>query len=360
MPTLEYNFAVSAIKSYEKLLTNKKTNTASFEALGTKANLSATDQKKIDAIAARMNYAPGSDARIEADQCIELYTSGKNRLVRSIQDGKKVVSTLKGELESLISKRKSRPVEHAFERVLEKYDIVYQQHYTMTLIGEHCHRWLVNHEDILEEARTVFVDGLSIEIPGVANKSEGEKAALMEIIDILLIQMKDIMSVLDFIIATMREQRKHDDEECKLFEKSCKYLGMRWREYGLSPTPKLHSLERHVPDFMWRYRRLFGEDSIERGHATKNRFNRCLQCVRRWDDKIDIRERRIGAGNLGSVAEAVKDSALATGRIFSPPVMEKKRAASSEKKETKDERRNFICQKIMEEDLTEITVMAVE
>ena len=40
----------------------------------------------------------------------------------------------------------------------------------------------------------------------------------------------------------------------------------------------------------------FDEDSIERGHATK--INRALQFGKHLDERIDIRERRIGAGVL--------------------------------------------------------------
>ena len=44
----------------------------------------------------------------------------------------------------------------------------------MTLIGEHRHRWLVNHENILEEVRLVLVAELSVQIEGLENKSERE------------------------------------------------------------------------------------------------------------------------------------------------------------------------------------------
>lgn len=64
------------------------------------------------------------------------------------------------------------------------------------------------------------------------------------------------------LISVIREQKYHDDEECDTFQKACEYLGMKWREFDLSPTPKVQSLERHEPEFMWRYRRLFAEDSI--------------------------------------------------------------------------------------------------
>ena len=133
---------------------------------------------------------------------------------------KKLIN-LKNELESLTSKSKSRPIEHEFEKILAKYDIVYQQHFTMTLIGEHCHRWLVYHEEILNEIRDLMIKGLTYEIDGLEKKSEEEKNAISVDIDNLIDYMKDLMSVLDFIVSTMREQRAHNDEECKLFQIAC-------------------------------------------------------------------------------------------------------------------------------------------
>ena len=54
----------------------------------------------------------------------------------------------------------------------------------MTLIGEHCHRWLLNHEDILAEVKLKLVEGLSIHIEGVEEKTEEEKTILTDKIDI--------------------------------------------------------------------------------------------------------------------------------------------------------------------------------
>ena len=227
-----------------------------------------------------MLYAPGASARNAADLVVKNFEAESKRVTAAFLEKRKMVATLKSEFESLLSNRKHREVEHAWEAVLAKYQIVYQQHFTMTLIGEHCHRFLVNHEEILEELRVILLDGINIVVDDVAPKSADEKEALTDQIDGLIIAMKEIMSVLDLVVSIMREQRSHTKEECDDFGKICRYLGMLWRTHGLSVTPKIHILECHVPAFMLKFGRpLFGEDSIERLHASNNRFNRVLANV---------------------------------------------------------------------------------
>ena len=103
--------------------------------------------------------------------------------------------------------------------------------------------------------------------------------------DELIHDMKDLMSVLDFIVFTMKEQRYHTDDECKTFENACKYRRDTLYTYKLSPICKLHinSLEKHVPWFMKTYRRLFGKDNIECFHASNNNYNRALKSIRVWE-----------------------------------------------------------------------------
>ena len=98
--------------------------------------------------------------------------------------------------------------------LLTEYNIVYQQHFTTTLIGEHCRRWLVNNEEILDRLRDeVFIAGLNLVVEGVEPKSEERKAELTVEIDKLITDMKDLISVLDFIVFTMWKRRYYTDEE---------------------------------------------------------------------------------------------------------------------------------------------------
>jgi len=310
------------VKSYEKLLTQKQVNVDLYYRLGLKEDRNEAQQKQLEELGARMEYAPGTAVRAEMDNIINDHHANKAPQQKAIQEAKKRFATLKAELDDLDKGRKYRPVEHMFETLLNEYNIVYQQHFTMTLIGEHCHRWLVNNEEILDRLRDeVFIAGLNLVVEGVEPKSEERKAELTIEIDKLITDMKDLMSVLDFIVFTMREQRYHTDEECEIFENACKYLGHAWRECNLSPTCKIHSLETHVPWFMWRYRRLFGEDSIERLHANNNYYNRALRCIRSWSKRVVTREIRKKAGELTEVADTsklVEDSTARAKRKLEP------------------------------------------
>jgi len=93
----------------------------------------------------------------------------------NIQASKAKLVTLKKELEELYKNISGRPVKDKFENVLSKYNIVYKQHFTMTLTGENCHRWLINNEDILEELKEILVESLEIEGDGIEKKSDDTK-----------------------------------------------------------------------------------------------------------------------------------------------------------------------------------------
>ena len=45
----------------------------------------------------------------------------------------------------------------------------------MALIAEHCHHWLVHHEDIYGEFRNLIIEGFENETHGLENKSYREK-----------------------------------------------------------------------------------------------------------------------------------------------------------------------------------------
>jgi hypothetical protein len=315
--THDIKAANERILAYSKLVTNKKHNLALYAKLTAdreRGALSATNEALFLDLQERVLYAPGTPARLAADSVVRNFEADSKRVTAALVEKRKMVATLKSDFESQLSNRKHREVEHAWEEVLAKYQIVYQQHFTMTLIGEHCHRFLVNHEAILEELRVILLDGIEIVVDDVAPRSADEKEALTEQIEGLIIAMREIMSALDLAVSIMREQRSHTKEECDDFGKICRYVGMLWRMHGLSVTPKIHILECHVPAFMSKFGRLFGEDSIERLHASNNRFNRVLANVRRWDERVTLREQRKNVIGLPSVAAAVAKSNQAVAR----------------------------------------------
>ena len=285
-----------------------------------------------------MEYAPDGAKRAQTEEIINAHAIDKALRQKAIQEAKKRFATLKAELDELDKGRKYRPVEHLFEKLLNEYNIVYQQHFTLNLIGEHCHRWLVNSEVILDRLRDeVLIVGLNLIVEGVDPKSEERKVELTVEIDKVITDMKDLMSVLDFIVCTMREQRYHDDEECEIFEKACKYLGYAWSRYNLSPTCKLHSLEKHVPWFMWRYRRLFGEGSIER--LKKTGTIELFVASERGINEL-LQERSVKkAGELIQVAETIK--------LVEDNTRRKKRKEPSETTKAKEEKRGVTKQRFI-------------
>ena len=211
----------------------------------------------------------------------------------------------------------------------------------MTLIVEHCHRLLANSEDILDGLRMILFEGLDLQVEGVPERSADEKEALIQQLDELIVHMKDIMAILDYIISVMREDRSHSDEECDIYQKACNYLGYIWRLYGLSVTPKFHFLEAHAPKFLWKYRRFFGEDGIERLHASNNRHNRTLQCVKRFEDKINIREKRKASDDLPGVQNADSQIQQKTSRKLGEESFKRKKAKQDARQQPmKDRRQN--------------------
>ena len=117
LPTLDYDMLIGAIKSYENLFTNKTKNMGRFNKLAKKgSNLSENEQRILAEISLRLMYAPDEQTRIDADILIENYRADKIRLTNEMQEGRKVLSNLKNQLENLISKRKSRLIEHEFKK----------------------------------------------------------------------------------------------------------------------------------------------------------------------------------------------------------------------------------------------------
>jgi len=59
----------------------------------------------------------------------------------------------------------------------------------MTLTGENCHRWLINHEDILEELKEILLESLEIEGDGIEKKSADTKIKLKRDIETLIFHL---------------------------------------------------------------------------------------------------------------------------------------------------------------------------
>ena len=143
------------------------------------------------------------------------------------------------------------------------------------------------------------------------------------------------MSLFEYIVNVMREQRFHDDDECQIFKDACELFGAKWREFKFSPTVKLHSLEKHIVDKMLAVRRLFAEDGIERRHKINNNFSRVLACIRTWSDRTIIREQRINIRNNLEFT-AIKDSVDTVSKRNFSESSSTKRSEKKEKKRKND------------------------
>ena len=117
LPTLDYDMLIGAINSYENLFTNKTKNMGTFNKLAKKgSNLLENERRILAEISLCLMYAPDGQTRIDADILIENYRADKIRLTNEMQEGRKVLSNLKNQLENLISKQKSRLIEHEFKK----------------------------------------------------------------------------------------------------------------------------------------------------------------------------------------------------------------------------------------------------
>ena len=155
------------------------------------------------------------------------------------------------------------------------------------------------------------------------------------------------MELFDLIVSIMREQRKHTDKECEIFEKACLCFGAKWREYGFSVTPKIHLVESHCCQFMKKYRRFFAEDSIERKHHSNKCYEAVLTNVRRWWQKLAIKEKRNNVSIYNdNVAQGIEFSIQATKKQKPSTLTEGKTSAKKGKKimsdSIKSESRNTV------------------
>ena len=301
-------------------------------------------QVEYDTYVNRLTYSPGTDIRNSADILVYQYEEEKLRLEAEVD--KELISKLTSELRDLLSTRKLRHLEHDFEKLLAEFDIVYKQHYTMTLTGEPCHRLLINSEEILDRFRAILLFGLELHVDGVPDKTEEEKESLIEQIERMTVRLKDIMATLDYIVSVMREDRGHTDEECTTFKLACDYFGYIWRLYGLPAIPKLHYLEAHCPPFLQQFRRFFGEDGMERLHTSNNRFNRVLACLKRHEDRINKREIRKESTNLPGVQTANAEVKNGTNRNFSEQTKAKRKVEEEKKAAEMNKRRNQVTSEL--------------
>jgi hypothetical protein len=60
-----------------------------------------------------------------------------------------------------VKERKYRPKEKEIMKILDRFKVHRQQHYTLNLIGEHCHRFLDNYAEICELVQACMLQDIT-------------------------------------------------------------------------------------------------------------------------------------------------------------------------------------------------------
>lgn len=186
---------------------------------------------------------------------------------------KSLAGKAKERVDKWLSSREHRPIEHEWEEILARYDVVFQQYYTMTLVGEHIHRLCTDRHAIMEESRELMLRGLA----------EGDplREEIVQVID----QLEELLECFDYICSVMTRMEIQPPEVIISFRKVAKYCGEVFRSYlGVNGTPKLHCLEVHISDLLENYKRcgIFGEDPVEREHHINKMYAALFKSMKNW------------------------------------------------------------------------------
>jgi len=247
-----------------------------------------------------------SDHLVEAKVRFDLFMNAREVMKAAEKDSKKVLSDTVKALQQARKNQYKKPVKEATEEVMIKFGIVTQAYHSHSLIGEHCHRFLMHRDEILTAIREVWING--VETYG----QDYVEDDIYEKIDKFISEMSDLMEALDYCCSVLgRLNYWYNDEEIREFQSVATYFGIIWREYlKKSVPPKLHMLEKHAHEFLsdWRNTGNFGEDPVERDHHDENKFNRLFCNINNWEDRKKlIRDRKnlISNSKIANVSTTV-------------------------------------------------------
>ena len=202
------------------------------------------------------------------------------------------------------------------EQIMAKYGICTQSYYSHSLIGEHCHRLLMHHKDIIADIRLCWKDS-------IGDRMFDLEEDIVDKIETFLIDMDDLMEALDHCCSVLVTQNNwFTDSEIEDFGKVAKYFGCLWRERltNKSVPPKLHVLEEHAVQFLRRWRKTgnFGEDPVERQHHVENKYNRLFNNIKNWSDKKKLIQVRSNIATHTTIVSASERVMAATSRCKRP------------------------------------------
>ena len=126
-------------------------------------------------------------------------------------------------------------------------------------------------------------------------------------------------------------------------------FGQLYRSYlEADGTPKIHTVEIHIPDKMHDYKRMgiFGEDPIEREHHTNHIFNNLFNNIRNWDRRMDAIQRRVDCSKDPEVMAAANAMITSTKRKLKQSTINNKRAKLEIKDAIKKEEYDSIISRV--------------
>jgi hypothetical protein len=201
-----------------------------------------------------------------------------------------------------------KPVKKLTEYIMTSYGIVTQAYHSHSLIGEHCHRLLLNRKEILSDIEKIWVKE--------ANKRLVDlDFDIITKIEKFICEMSELLEALDYCCSVLgRQNYWFNDEEINEFKSVAIYFGHIWREYlKQSVPPKLHMLEKHASGdlFKWRNTGNFGEDPVERDHHIENKFNQLFCNINDWEERkrlIKNRKTIYDSTKIASISNLVEEA----------------------------------------------------
>ena len=199
--------------------------------------------------------------------------------------------------------------------MLSTHDIVFQQSYTMQLVGEHIYRFMENYEEILYNTMHLILD----------NISQSKTKQTPESVDILFEGYTQLFQRLYFINSSMISMDKLDEDTINKVAQACREYGELYRiHFEKDAPPKIHLLEVHLVRKLRMFLRVGPnrEDPIEHEHQVQNRERIKASNIRNHSQMQQVMDLRIGAKSIPAVAANV--ASMTTNRKFSIKTLEKK------------------------------------
>jgi hypothetical protein len=193
------------------------------------ANL-AKYEARVDLAAA---YVPGSQAALDAQEASIEYAATITRLTLVIDSAKASLSTESKKYAEMRKNVLNRPIEKEFEKILAGFDVVYQQYYTMTLVGEHIRRLLTNCEEICLLTKAMML----LRIPEDSPRCQEKRAK----VEVFMGNMMELMDTFDYLCSVMQSTDVQSEDAIDVFCITAEFFGEIYRRYlSKNGTQKLH------------------------------------------------------------------------------------------------------------------------